>query len=778
MTVLGTSTSTAFQPAVDGQNDVDEQALDQEALFDDLRLKHQSLCDILKATNKCTRHFVCTGFAGSIPLFCLIIYALTSGSLDLANTLLQVYNVIFTVSYTAFLIFVGIRANDAGDERHVHRPLASNGQDSLTTGDERQIEYVEVIRLGSNNNKVGGSNPQSQQKKPSFDGSLVRKKMPAAEEEVEVEVEVEGDEEGGKERKVSSRRNCTRCKLVTVFTTVQCVVIAVLFVFNAARYTSIYYYKGTSVSGYLISAISFQSFFTGCALLYMVSAYDMATTLPGIMADLWRFERRYGTSVDCAKFYRITRGRCKLFFLLQASFCVGFLVCQHSVFPSLREHLSPFHVYTGVWFYCALLGFTVVFFFLGSYLFALLCFLAVMTAFLSLEFHNVAKQLEAVFQSAARSVQSEPECLTFQTTTTDDIKASMNHPRECELYHRSQDTVGSLSDVPDDVEEDDTKPAAFNSGAQKAACSTKQDCSLRSSSNKEFLPTVESAGDKESCSRTQSEFMSTAASVAKKRKTSSSVLMVRPTASFRDKQVNEPDTELTRRNKSGSKSMSASAVLFQQNEHSDPSKGHTLDRDNAVLETSTSTAFQPAVQGQNDVDEQALDQEALFDDLRLKHQSLCDILQVTNKCLRHFVVMGFAGNVPLFCLIIYALTSGSLDLANTLFQVYNVVFTVAYTTLLILFGIRINDAAHSPQEVIYASDWSNLSDRLLCKVQLFASRLGHVKLGYDVYGLFVIDRSTVLMVVGTLVTYSVVVIQFQQGDVSTCSTGSNSSIVN
>ncbi|XP_076438637.1 uncharacterized protein LOC143277634 [Babylonia areolata] len=81
-------------------------------------------------------------------------------------------------------------------------------------------------------------------------------------------------------------------------------------------------------------------------------------------------------------------------------------------------------------------------------------------------------------------------------------------------------------------------------------------------------------------------------------------------------------------------------------------------------------------------------------------------------------------------------------------------------------GIIVNDNAHAAQEVIFAADWSQFSDRLLTKVQLFSSRLCNSRIGYGVYGLFVIDRSTVLMMVGTLVTYTVVVVQFQQSEVS------------
>ena len=48
--------------------------------------------------------------------------------------------------------------------------------------------------------------------------------------------------------------------------------------------------------------------------------------------------------------------------------------------------------------------------------------------------------------------------------------------------------------------------------------------------------------------------------------------------------------------------------------------------------------------------------------------------------------------------------------------------------------------------VFVAGDSLSLMAVCVWQVQLFSNRLGHTQIGFDVYGLFVIDRSTVLMV--------------------------------
>ncbi|KAL8595570.1 hypothetical protein ACOMHN_025607 [Nucella lapillus] len=130
-----------------------------------------------------------------------------------------------------------------------------------------------------------------------------------------------------------------------------------------------------------------------------------------------------------------------------------------------------------------------------------------------------------------------------------------------------------------------------------------------------------------------------------------------------------------------------------------------------------------------------------------RHQMLCAILHHFQGCLPHITSLAFVSGIPLFCLIIFGLGNSSLQAD----EAGLVGFTLVHTTMALatptVLGILVNDHAHGVQEVMYATDWSQFSDRLLTKV------------------------------LGTLVTYTIVVIQFQQGDVSTGHTASNTTVL-
>ncbi|KAK6986080.1 hypothetical protein BgiMline_015704, partial [Biomphalaria glabrata] len=75
--------------------------------------------------------------------------------------------------------------------------------------------------------------------------------------------------------------------------------------------------------------------------------------------------------------------------------------------------------------------------------------------------------------------------------------------------------------------------------------------------------------------------------------------------------------------------------------------------------------------------------------------------------------------------------------------------------------------AHSIVDSIGLSCISGVSQDLMQQLQLLVVCCSSKRIGIDVFGLFTLDSHTFLMVMGTIVTYGIVVIQFQQ-DKSKC----------
>ncbi|XP_046546282.1 uncharacterized protein LOC124256339 isoform X2 [Haliotis rubra] len=82
----------------------------------------------------------------------------------------------------------------------------------------------------------------------------------------------------------------------------------------------------------------------------------------------------------------------------------------------------------------------------------------------------------------------------------------------------------------------------------------------------------------------------------------------------------------------------------------------------------------------------------------------------------------------------------------------------------------ISEKAHEPVQHIFGSKWSSLSEGTLQKVSLFVARLSSEKIGYTACGLFTIDKSALLMLGGTVLTYVVVVLQVQPDSDAGCLT--------
>ncbi|XP_067668442.1 uncharacterized protein [Haliotis asinina] len=74
--------------------------------------------------------------------------------------------------------------------------------------------------------------------------------------------------------------------------------------------------------------------------------------------------------------------------------------------------------------------------------------------------------------------------------------------------------------------------------------------------------------------------------------------------------------------------------------------------------------------------------------------------------------------------------------------------------------------AHGCLDDLLQLDMSQLSPKTLQIVSIFANRLAGPPIGYTVYGLFTVDGSSVLTIIGTLLTYAVIILQLTPGDIA------------
>ncbi|XP_048251868.1 uncharacterized protein LOC124135033 isoform X2 [Haliotis rufescens] len=85
-------------------------------------------------------------------------------------------------------------------------------------------------------------------------------------------------------------------------------------------------------------------------------------------------------------------------------------------------------------------------------------------------------------------------------------------------------------------------------------------------------------------------------------------------------------------------------------------------------------------------------------------------------------------------------------------------------------SLRFSLQAHGTLQYVWMLDKERFSGIGLQKMNLFVSRLTGDTIGYNIHGLFTITMPTLLGIVGTLVTYIIVVVQFKPTE-PTCQCG-------
>ncbi|CAL1542016.1 unnamed protein product [Lymnaea stagnalis] len=146
---------------------------------------------------------------------------------------------------------------------------------------------------------------------------------------------------------------------------------------------------------------------------------------------------------------------------------------------------------------------------------------------------------------------------------------------------------------------------------------------------------------------------------------------------------------------------------------------------------------------------------------RERYQVLCRIVLALSRLTRTCVALTLFFDMIVVCLCIYGLSSANVSTGMILSQVYQMTITLAGIAFVTGKWGRLHTAIHSICGALNNTNWTNFPTKILSKMNLLLTQCITKKSGIDVYGLFVLDNSTLIMISGTLLTYCVVVLQFQ-----------------
>ncbi|XP_046566549.1 uncharacterized protein LOC124275071 isoform X6 [Haliotis rubra] len=87
--------------------------------------------------------------------------------------------------------------------------------------------------------------------------------------------------------------------------------------------------------------------------------------------------------------------------------------------------------------------------------------------------------------------------------------------------------------------------------------------------------------------------------------------------------------------------------------------------------------------------------------------------------------------------------------------------------------------AHRPLNLLLDMTGENMPDRVigLLQVTLFANKLSQRQIGISALGLMTITKDTIITIIGTLLTYVFIVIQFKPESSGGCRLGGNATAI-
>ncbi|KAK6192669.1 hypothetical protein SNE40_004103 [Patella caerulea] len=158
--------------------------------------------------------------------------------------------------------------------------------------------------------------------------------------------------------------------------------------------------------------------------------------------------------------------------------------------------------------------------------------------------------------------------------------------------------------------------------------------------------------------------------------------------------------------------------------------------------------------------------------LRQRHQGLCRLTEILDESFMAIIAIVYVANVPMSCVILYNIIYHTHSTSLNLFNIFWMVSLILHMSVVSLVCARVNVAAHKPLDELYNISANSLHHQQI-QLIMFMNRLTGSEVGLTAIKMFVINRPTILTVIGMLITYFVLLVQFKTPAVAVCNCGNN-----
>ncbi|KAL5004347.1 hypothetical protein ScPMuIL_017803 [Solemya velum] len=157
-----------------------------------------------------------------------------------------------------------------------------------------------------------------------------------------------------------------------------------------------------------------------------------------------------------------------------------------------------------------------------------------------------------------------------------------------------------------------------------------------------------------------------------------------------------------------------------------------------------------------------------FKYLRCRYEELGDILESANHVLGHCVFGTYAANIPAFCLLLYTIVVDKLPPQDAIVFIEFLVTVSVVLVGVTWSGIKLSSKAQEPLYYILKADLQEIPEHAIHQISVFVDRLVFCPPAVSMYGLMDISKSSVLMILGTVLSYAVLILQLKPSRLENC----------
>ncbi|XP_046566492.1 uncharacterized protein LOC124275060 [Haliotis rubra] len=150
-----------------------------------------------------------------------------------------------------------------------------------------------------------------------------------------------------------------------------------------------------------------------------------------------------------------------------------------------------------------------------------------------------------------------------------------------------------------------------------------------------------------------------------------------------------------------------------------------------------------------------------IEDIRDYHASLTDLVEHVCSLMSRHVAAGYVSSFLAVCFCLYSIINEEKSFTTLAVTSFAVSSSITHLIALTYTGVRLHEAAHQPLNILHDLAGRNMPDRVIGLVTLFTNKLSQRQIGISALGLMTITKDTILTMIGTLLTYVFIVIQFK-----------------